>query len=94
MDRPDLFVLGRLLEVLARAEVPPLRTQLQQRAGINYTMLERYLDFLTAHGLAEMDGDSRLALTPKGSEAYRFLSEGLTQIFGGSPSPGAASYRR
>jgi len=82
MDRPDLFVLGRLLEVLARAGDPPLRTQLQQRAGVNYTMLERYLEFLTTHGLAAMDGGGRLSLTPKGQEAYRFLSDSLTRIFG------------
>lgn len=89
MDRPDLFVLGRLLEVLARSGDPPLRTQLQLRAGVNYTMLARYLEFLTAHGLAQMDGDGRLALTPKGAEAYRFLSDSLTRIFGaaGGPDP-------
>jgi predicted transcriptional regulator len=82
MDRPDLFVLGRLLEVLARANPPPLRTQLQQRAGVNYTMLERYLEFLNLHALVEVGGDDRLSLTPKGVEAYRFLSVGLTRIFG------------
>jgi predicted transcriptional regulator len=81
MDRPDLFVLGRLLEGLALAAEPPLRTQLQQRAGVNYTMLERYLEFLTGHGLALLDGDGRLSLTPKGVEAYRFLSVSLAQIF-------------
>jgi predicted transcriptional regulator len=82
MDRPDLLVLGRLLEGLALANEPPLRTQLQQRAGVNYTMLERYLEFLTVHGLAVLDGDGRLSLTPKGAEAYRFLSVSLARIFG------------
>jgi predicted transcriptional regulator len=81
MDRPDLFVLGRILEMLAVGRDPPLRTQLQQRAGVNYTMLERYLEFLTQHGLVVVDGADRLLLTPKGSEAYRFLSVGLTRIF-------------
>jgi len=88
MDRPDLFVLGRLLEALALAEEPPLRTQLQQRAGVNYTMLENYLEFLTGYGLAELNGDGRLLLTAKGVEAYRFLSAGLSRIFG-VPDAGA-----
>ena len=92
MERPDLFVVGRLLEVLALSEDAPLRTQLQQRAGVNYTMLERYLEFLTGHGLVSLDGSGRLSLTAKGSEAYRFLSVGLTRIFGvpegGSPLQG------
>ena len=100
MDRPDLFVLGRLLEVLALTPEPPLGTHLQQRAGVNYTMLERYLEFLSLHGLAVLNGDGRLALTPKGLEAYRFLSSSLSRIFGapenGSPlrSFGRASDRR
>jgi predicted transcriptional regulator len=82
VDRPDLFVLGRLLEVLALSGDLLLRTQLQQRAGVNYTMLEHYLEFLTLHGLVTIDGVGRLALTPKGTEAYQFLSAGLARIFG------------
>ena len=82
MDRPDLFVLGRLLEVLALSEERPLRTQLQQRAGVNYTMLERYLEFLTQYGLVALDEGGRVSLTAKGAEAYHFLSIGLTRIFG------------
>jgi len=92
MDRPDLFVLGRLLEALALSDERPLRTQLQQRAGVNYTMLERYLEFLLQYGLVTLDGAGRLSLTPKGAEAYHFLSMGLTRIFGtpagGSPLEG------
>ena len=82
MDRPDLFVIGRLLEALAPA--PLRRTQLQQKAGLNYTVFQRYLDFLLRLGLvAAMPADEGfLQLTGKGVEAYRFLSEGLSRIFG------------
>jgi predicted transcriptional regulator len=86
MDRPDLFVIGRLLEGLVPG--PLLRTQLQQRAGVNYTVFQRYLDFLLRLGIVGVrpGDDGRLELTPKGVEAYRFLMEGFGRIFGLPPS--------
>lgn len=90
MDRPDLFVIGRLLEALTSG--PLLRTQLQQRAGLNYTVFQRYLDFLMRLGLVSIRAadDGRVELSTKGVEAYRFLSEGLARIFGlaGRPTVG------
>lgn len=82
MDRPDLFVIGRVLEGLVGGSLR--RTQLQQRAGLNYTVFLRYLDYLVYLKLiaVQPDDEGRLELTPKGMEAYRFLSEGLSQIFG------------
>lgn len=82
MDHPDLFVIGRLLEGLA--DGPRRRTQLQQRAGLNYTVFLRYLDYLVELKLvaSSPDAEGRLELTAKGVEAYRFLSEGLARIFG------------
>lgn len=82
MDRPDLFVIGRVLEGLVGGSLR--RTQLQQRAGLNYTVFLRYLDYLVYLKLiaVQPDDEGRLELTPRGIEAYRFLTEGLTQIFG------------
>ena len=98
MGRPDLFVIGRLLEALTTAPGPMRRTPLQQKAGLNYTVFQRYLEYLFRLGLLAPTADSTglLELTPKGAEAYRFLSEGLLRIFptarGGTPSsdPGRA----
>jgi len=82
MAHPDLFVVGRLLEALNGGRLR--RTQLQQRAGVNYTVFQRYLELLVhldlIHEVAEEEG--RLELTAKGVEAYRFLSVGLSRIFG------------
>jgi predicted transcriptional regulator len=82
IERPDLFVIGRLLEGLAPA--PLRRTQLQQKAGLNYTVFQRYLEFLLRLGLVQesIDNDGRLELTAKGVDAYRFLLEGLSRVFG------------
>jgi predicted transcriptional regulator len=87
MDRPDLFVIGRILEGLLSG--PLLRTQLQQRAGLNYTVFLRYLDYLAYLQLVAVgaaDG-GRVEITPRGADAYRFLSDGLTRIFGVSGHP-------
>ena len=82
MERPDLFVIGRLLESLSSG--PLRRTQLQQRAGLNYTVFQRYLDYLVRLQLVTVlpADDGRVDLSSKGVEAYRFLSEGLSRIFG------------
>jgi len=80
MERPDLFVIGRLLEGLL--DGPLKRTQLQQRAGLNYTVFLRYFDYLVYLGLIAADADGgQLRITGKGTEAQRFLSEGLYRIF-------------
>lgn len=82
IGRPDLFVVGRLLEALEPG--PLLKTPLQQRAGLNYTVFQRYLDLLVRLGLVAptAGGDGRYGLTPRGIEAHRFLSDGLARIFG------------
>jgi len=82
MTRPDLFVIGRLLEALNGERLR--RTQLQQKAGVNYTVFQRYLDLLVRLALVRevAEDEGRLELTPKGVEAYRFLSEGFSRIFG------------
>ncbi len=82
MARPDLFVIGRLLEALNGGRLR--RTQLQQKAGVNYTVFQRYLEFLVRLGLIKevAEDEGRLELTPSGVEAYRFLSDGLSRIFG------------
>jgi predicted transcriptional regulator len=86
IERPDLFVVGRLLEALV--DGPQLKTPLQQRAGLNYTVFQRYLDLVVRFGMVAPDpgGEGRFALTPKGVDAHRFLSDGLAKIFA-PPSP-------
>ena len=70
MGRPDLFVIGRLLEAMATSPGPVRRTPLQQKAGLNYTVFQRYLDYLLRQGLiaATLDPEDLLQLTPKGVE--------------------------
>jgi predicted transcriptional regulator len=92
IGRPDVFVIGRFLEAMSTAPRPIRRTPLQQRAGLNYTVFQRYLDYLVRLGMvaAAPGSDELFELTPKGVEAYRFLVDGLARIFGpvdGGPGP-------
>jgi predicted transcriptional regulator len=86
MDRPNLYVLARLLEALARAPGSIRKTQLQLIAGLNYTVFAKYLEFLIDRGMVELipeGGGEVLQLTPKGFEIYQFLVNGIARILTG-----------
>lgn len=77
LDRPDLYVVARLLERLWRAQEPMLKTRLQVASRVNYDVFRRYLAWMTSKGLVEVrnceDGHERVSLTHEGDEAYRRL---------------------
>ncbi len=87
LERPDLYVVARLLERLWRADDPVLKTRLQVAAHVNYDVFSRYLDWLRAHGLVVLesaeDGHERVHLTPKGHEAYRKLVQWINEVVHG-----------
>ena len=86
MDRPDVFVLIRILESLENAEGGVLRTPLAQAAGLNYTVFTRYLARMTSAGLVETlvedDVHELVRITTRGTEALGFLREGIRRILG------------
>jgi len=86
-DRPDLYVVARLLERLWREDEPMLKTRLQVAANVNYDVFTRYLDWMCARDLAVLedsaDGHERVALTPKGREAYRKLVQWINEVVEG-----------
>jgi predicted transcriptional regulator len=87
MDRPDLYVVARLLEKLWREEQPMLRTRLQVAANVNYDIFRRYLAWMRDRGLVELqdsnDGHERVALTAEGMEAYRKLVQWINEVIMG-----------
>ncbi len=87
MERPDLYVLARLLERLWRDDAPMLKTHLQVAANVNYDVFLRYLSWMHERGLITMensaDGRERVALTPKGHEAYRRLVQWINEMVHG-----------
>jgi predicted transcriptional regulator len=87
MDRPDLYVVARLLERLWREGTPMLKTRLQVAANVNYDVFQRYLVWLLERKLASLenapDGHERVALTPRGADAYRKLVQWINEIVHG-----------
>ncbi len=86
-ERPDLYVVARLLERLWREDAPMLKTRLQVSANVNYDVFLRYLGWMEGHGLIELgdspDGHERVALTSKGHEAYRRLVQWINEVVHG-----------
>ncbi len=91
-DRPDLYVVARLLERLWREDAPMVKTRLQVAANVNYDVFSRYLGWMVQRGLASLenasDGHNRVALTPKGREAYRRLVQWVNEVVHGK-APGS-----
>ncbi len=86
LDRPDLYVVARLLERLWREE-PVLKTHLQVAARVNYDVFARYLEWLRVRGLVALenaeDGHERVRLTPKGHDAYLRLVQWINEVVRG-----------
>lgn len=87
MDRPDLYVVARMLDCLWDANGPMLRTHLQLASNVNYDILTRYLDWMRDRGLVSLedgpDGHVRVALTEKGREAYLKITQWISEVVQG-----------
>lgn len=83
-DRPDLYVVARLLERLWRDGNPMLKTRLQVAANVNYDVFSRYLTWMLSRGLVVLEnspeGHERVVLTAEGKEAYRRLVEWINEF--------------
>ena len=84
LDRPDLYIVARILERLWREEQPMLKTRLQTASNVNYDVFRRYSSWMADHGLIAVetsnDGHERLHLTPKGMEAYKKLVQWINEV--------------
>jgi predicted transcriptional regulator len=86
LERPDLYVLVRLLETLRTTDRQLTRTQLQVAAGMNYTQFDRYLELSISRGFVvlntRLEGPPWVSLTPKGYDALMFLARGIREVLG------------
>lgn len=76
MDRPDLYVVARILERLYHEPNPMLKTRLQVAVGTNYDVFVKYLEWMRTKGLiaiVDNDGHQMVRLTEDGSESYSKL---------------------
>jgi predicted transcriptional regulator len=76
LERPDLYVLARFLDVLYENGQPMKKTNLQMRVGLNYPRFMEYFEWLNAHGFLqknEDEGTEVFSLSPQGLDAYHRL---------------------
>ncbi len=71
MERPDLYVLARFLDILYQNGRRMKKTNLQNRVGLNYPRFIEYLEWMISHGLIERQTDET------GSELYSPSSQGI-----------------
>ena len=86
MDRPDIYVLSRILERLWRAQSPMLKTRLQVATNMNYDLLLRYLGWMAARGFVRFeisDGHDMVCLTQDGRETYQKIVEVVNEVLRG-----------
>ena len=87
MNKPDLYVVARILERLWREGEPMVKTRLQVAANLNYDVFTRYLDWMLDRQLltrvTSSEEHERIALTPKGTEAYSKLVQWIHEFMRG-----------
>lgn len=89
LERPDLYVVARLLERLWREEEPMLKTRLQVASRVNYDVFRRYISWMEGRGLVAVenssDGHDRVSLTTKGEESYKKLVQWINDVIHQKP---------
>ena len=83
LEKPNLYVVARFLEVLYKDQTPMRKTNIQMLVRLNYPRFAEYLDWLLKHNLVvkymengENTGDGpysgeKFGISPKGIEAYQ-----------------------
>lgn len=87
MEKPDLYVVARFLDIMYRNGSSMRKTNIQMLLGINYPRFIEYLDWLANHQLVAQAPDEagveRVMLTPKGVESYHRLVDWIRETLDG-----------
>jgi len=87
LDKPDLYVVARFLDVLYWKGTPMKKTNVQTLVGLNYPRFVEYLEWLQSHGLiaavTDEQGSDRITLSSKGIESYHRLVEWIRDTMRG-----------
>jgi predicted transcriptional regulator len=84
LEKPDLYVVARFLDVLYTNGNPMRKTNLQMLVGLSYPRFMEYLEWLLHHGLViivkDEEGVERVALSSKGFESHHRLVEWIRDL--------------
>jgi predicted transcriptional regulator len=85
MEKPDLYVIARFLEILYKSERSMKKTNIQTRLGLNYPRFIEYLGWFQARGLVQINSDEEgetVTLSEKGLESYHRLVDWIRETMG------------
>ena len=87
MEKPDLYVVARFLDIMYRNGSSMKKTNIQMLLGVNYPRFMEYLEWSLKHGLvaASLDEEraERIMLTPKGVDSYHKLVDWIKETLDG-----------
>ena len=87
MEKPDLYVVARFLDIMYRNGPAMKKTNIQMLLGINYPRFIEYLEWLLKHDLVSETVDEekaeRIVLTPKGIDSYHRLVDWIKETLEG-----------
>lgn len=92
LEKPDLYVVARVLERLWREERPMLKTRLQVATKVNYDVFRKYISWMEGRGLVAVEnspnGHEHISLTVKGEESYKKLVQWINEVIHEKPPYG------
>jgi len=87
LDKPDLYVVARFLEIMYRNGPAMKKTNIQMLLGLRYPRFMEYLEWLRNHELisesVDETGAERIILTPKGIDSYHRLVDWIKDTLDG-----------
>ena len=88
MEKPDLYVVARFLDIMYRNGSAMKKTNIQMLLGVNYPRFIEYLDWLLKHdlvseGFDEEEKSERIRLTPKGIDSYHRVVDWIKETLEG-----------
>jgi predicted transcriptional regulator len=88
LEKPDLYVVARFLDIMYRNGSAMKKTNIQMLLGVNYPRFMEYLDWLLKHDLVsesfdEEEKSEKVRLTPKGIDSYHRLVDWIKETLEG-----------
>lgn len=88
MEKPDLYVVARFLDIMYKNGPAMKKTNIQMLLGLNYPRFMEYLDWLLKHNLVAetLDDESKvekIMITPKGYDSYHRLVDWIKETLDG-----------
>jgi predicted transcriptional regulator len=86
LQRPDLYVVARFLDVMYKSDRPMKKTNIQMQVGLNYSRFSGYLEWMVANGMVQRvdeEGVELYGLSPKGLDSYHQLVDWIRETMRG-----------